>query len=125
MISAYVITPLVVGMVLSYLWLIDNFWLRHVFTEDHKPAVHTRIVILGGGFGGLYSALHFDKTIAADPTVEVTLVSRENFLLFTPMLHEVAAGELDLSDIVSPLRQNAQQRALLQADVDSIDLETR
>jgi NADH dehydrogenase FAD-containing subunit len=46
------------------------------------------VVILGGGFGGLYSALHLDKTIAADPTVEVTLVSRENFALFTPMLHE-------------------------------------
>jgi hypothetical protein len=82
-------------MVLSYLWLIHDFWLRHVFTEDHKPG-----------------ALHFDKTIAADPTVEVTLVSRENFLLFTPMLHEVAAGDLDLSDIVSPLRQMLKKRAL-------------
>ena len=75
MISAYVITLFLFGMVLSYLWLIHHFWLRHVFTEDRKPAVHTRIVILGGGFGGLYSALHFDKTIAADPTVEVTLVN--------------------------------------------------
>ncbi len=125
MITAYVITPLVFGIVLAYLWLIHHFWLRHVFTEDHKPAVHTRIVILGGGFGGLYSALHFDKTIAADPTVEVTLVSRENFLLFTPMLHEVAAGDLDLSDIVSPLRQMLKNVRFLQADVDSIDLETR
>ena len=75
MISAYVITLLVFGMVLSYLWLIHHFWLRHVFTKDDKPAVHAKIVILGGGFGGLYSALHFDKTIATDPTVEVTLVS--------------------------------------------------
>jgi hypothetical protein len=105
MISAYAVILLVFGLVLSYLGVIHRFWLRDVFREDHKPAVRTRIVILGGGFGGLYSALHFEKTIAADPTVEVTLVSRENFVLFTPMLHEVAAGDLDLSDIVCPLRQ--------------------
>ena len=87
--------------------------------------VKTRIVILGGGFGGLYSARHFEKTIAADPTVEVTLVSRENFVLFTPMLHEVAAGDLDLSDIVCPLRKMLKQVRFLQADVEGIDLEMR
>ena len=90
-----------------------------------KPSVNTRIVILGGGFAGLYSALHFEKTIAADPTVEVTLVSRENFVLFTPMLHEVAAGDLDPSDIVCPVRPMLKRARFLQADVDSIDLETR
>jgi NADH:quinone reductase (non-electrogenic) len=88
-----------------------------------KPTVNTRVVILGGGFAGLYSALHFEKTIAADPTVEVTLVSRENFVLFTPMLHEVAAGDLDPSDIVCPLRPMLKRVRFLQADVDSIDLE--
>jgi NADH dehydrogenase len=89
------------------------------------PTVKTRIVILGGGFAGLYSALHFEKTIAADPTVEVTLVSRENFVLFTPMLHEVAAGDLDPSDIVCPLRPMLKHVRFLQADVDGIDLEAR
>jgi NADH dehydrogenase len=63
-------------------------------TESLAPFAKTRVLILGGGFGGLYAALHLDKTIAADPNVEVTLVSRENFVLFTPMLHEVAAGDL-------------------------------
>jgi len=82
-------------------------------------------VILGGGFGGLYSALHFEKTIALDPTIEVTLVSRENFVLFTPMLHEVAAGDMDLSDIVCPLRQMLKHVRFLQADVDGIDLDAR
>ena len=105
MMSSYAIILLVFGIVLSYLWLIHHFWLRHVFNQDHKPAVRTRIVILGGGFGGLHSALHFEKTIATDPEIEVTLVSRENFALFTPMLHEVAAGDLEMSDIVSPLRK--------------------
>jgi NADH:quinone reductase (non-electrogenic) len=93
--------------------------------SQHSHAGPTRIVILGGGFGGLYAALHLEKTVAADPTVEVTLVSRENFVLFTPMLHEVAAGDLDPSDIVCPLRSMLKRVRFLQADVDGIDLEAR
>jgi len=63
----------------------------------------TRIVIAGGGFAGLYAAMHFDKRLARRADVEVTLISRENFILFTPMLHEVAAGDLYPGDIVNPL----------------------
>ena len=44
-----------------------------------------RVLILGGGFGGLYAALEFEKR--TDPRFEVTVVNRENFFLFTPMLH--------------------------------------
>jgi hypothetical protein len=62
--SPHVIVLVVFKIVLSYVWIIHRVWLRHVFREDHKPTVQTRIVILGGGFGGLYSALHFEKTIA-------------------------------------------------------------
>jgi hypothetical protein len=123
--SAYFVTLLVFGIVLTYIWLIHRFWLHDVFREDHKPAVRTRIAILGGGFGGLYSALQFEKTVAADLTVEVTLVSRENFVLFTPMLHEVAAGDLDPSDIVSPLRQMLKRVRFLQAEVHHIEVEAR
>ena len=94
-------------------------------SSTKRPTVHTRIVILGGGFGGLYAALHLDKTIASDPGIEVTLVSRENFVLFTPMLHEVAAGDMDLADIVRPLRPMLKHVRFLQADVDGIDLEAR
>src|ERR1700745_1426256 len=65
----------------------------------------TRIVIGGGGFAGLYAAIHFDKRLARRADVEVTLISRENFILFTPMLHEVAAGDLYPGDIVNPLRR--------------------
>ena len=65
----------------------------------------TRIVIAGGGFAGLYAAMHFDKRLARRADVEVTLISRENFILFTPMLHEVAAGDLYPGDIVNPLRR--------------------
>ena len=84
-----------------------------------------RVLILGGGFGGFYAAHYLDKTLAADPSVEVTLVSRENFLLFTPMLHEVAAGDLDVSDIVSPPRQVLKHVEFLEAEVAGIDLNER
>jgi len=91
-------------------------------SDVQEPAARTRVLILGGGFGGLYAALHLDQTIAAAPNVEVTLVSRENFVLFTPMLHEVAAGDLEMSDIVSPLRQMLKHVNFLEADVEAIDL---
>ena len=50
---------------------------------DTTPAL-TRIVIAGGGFAGLYAAMHFDKRLAHRADVEVTLISHENFILFTP-----------------------------------------
>ena len=65
----------------------------------------TRVLILGGGFAGLYTAIRLKKTLARDPDIEVTLVNRENFFLFTPMLHEVAASDLDLTTIVNPARK--------------------
>src|SRR5215468_11679737 len=85
----------------------------------------TRIVIAGGGFAGLYAAMHLDKTIARTSEAEVVLVSRENFIVFTPMLHEVAAGDLQPSDIVSPLRRILRHVTVVQAEVDAIDLRTR
>ena len=65
----------------------------------------TRILILGGGFGGVYAALEMEKHLARRPDVEVTLVKCDNFFLFTPMLHEVAASDLDLTHIVNPIRK--------------------
>jgi NADH dehydrogenase len=82
----------------------------------------TKILILGGGFGGVYAALRLDKTLARRADVEVTLVSCDNFLLFTPMLHEVASGDLNPSDIVNPIRRMLKRVQFLQADVRSIDL---
>jgi NADH:quinone reductase (non-electrogenic) len=84
-----------------------------------------RIVILGGGFGGLYAALHLDRTVARDTEVDVLLVDRQNFLAFTPMLHEVAAGSLDPSSIVVPIRQALRNVGFLQAETTAVDFEAR
>jgi NADH dehydrogenase len=85
----------------------------------------TRIVIAGGGFAGLYAAMHFDKRLARRADVDVTLISRENFILFTPMLHEVAAGDLYPGDIINPLRRILRHVKVVEADVQAIDLNAR
>jgi NADH dehydrogenase len=85
----------------------------------------TRIVIAGGGFAGLYAAMHFEKRLARRADVEVTLISRENFILFTPMLHEVAAGDLYPGDIVNPLRRILRHVKVVEAEVGVIDLNLR
>ena len=82
----------------------------------------TKIVIAGGGFAGLYAAKYLDKHVARRPDVEVTLIARENFILFTPMLHEVAAGDLAPGDIVNPLRRILRHVNVIAADVREVDL---
>src|SRR5262249_6799862 len=83
----------------------------------------SRVLILGGGFAGLYAGMRLDKTVTRFPDVEVTLVNRENFFLFTPMLHEVAASDLDITHIVNPIRKLLWHVKFFHGEVDFIDLE--
>jgi NADH dehydrogenase len=85
----------------------------------------TKVVIAGGGFAGLYAAKYLDKHLARQSDVEVTLIARENFILFTPMLHEVAAGDLAPGDIVNPLRRILRHVNVIEADVADVDLTAR
>src|SRR5271170_4318988 len=82
----------------------------------------TRILILGGGFGGVYAARHLDKTLGPDSEIEITLVSRENYFLFTPLLHEVAASDLEITNIVSPVRELVRHVKFFCGDAESLDL---
>jgi NADH dehydrogenase len=83
------------------------------------------IVILGGGFGGLHAALKLEKYIGRVHGLTVTLINRENFFLFTPMLHEVAAGDLDLTTIVNPVRKLLRKVNFFEGEVEGIDLENK
>jgi NADH dehydrogenase len=97
-----------------------------VFTNSNlvaqSAAGKRRILILGGGFGGAYTALHLEKRLARVPDVEILLAARENFVLFTPMLHEVAGGDVALTDIVQPLRKMLRRTRVVIVDIESIDL---
>jgi len=91
--------------------------------RNSKPT--KRILILGSGFGGLYTALHLEKKLRREAAVEITLVNRENFFLFTPMLHEVAAGDLDLTHIVNPVRKLLRRTHFFNGNIRSINLKER
>jgi NADH:ubiquinone reductase (H+-translocating) len=90
--------------------------------QEMSKSPTKRVLILGGGFAGLYVAMQLEKTLARDPDVKVTLISRENFFLFTPMLHEVAASDLDLITIVNPIRKMLKRVSFFTGEVESIDL---
>ncbi len=82
-----------------------------------------RVVIIGGGFGGLYAA----KALKRAP-VSVTLVDRRNFHLFQPRLYQVATGGLSPADICAPLRsvvKRQQHTAVVMAEVTDIDARDR
>ena len=98
---------------------------KNSWNENNEPGKKTRIIIAGGGFAGLYAAKQLDRTLARRKEVEVTLISRENFILFTPMLHEVAAGDLAPSDIVNPLRRILRSVNVVRAEIQAIELPTK
>ncbi len=84
-----------------------------------------RIVILGGGFGGAYTARRLEKICKGRQDVEVVLVSRDNFLLMTPLLFEVCSGTLDIRDCAFPIRAFLRRTRFAEATVQGVDLERR
>jgi NADH dehydrogenase len=83
------------------------------------------VLVLGGGFGGVEAARCLERMLGTRADVDVTLVSRDNFFLFTPMLHEVAASDVDITHIVSPLRALLHRTTVIVGDVTAIDLQRR
>ena len=84
----------------------------------------TRVVVLGGGFAGLETARRLQKLFPSGD-LHLTLVNRENHFLFTPMLHEVAASDLDITHIVSPVRKLLRSGVFFAGEVTGIDLDAR
>jgi NADH:ubiquinone reductase (H+-translocating) len=91
--------------------------------DSHAPK--TRILILGGGFGGVYTARHPERLCKRRPDVEIVLVSRDNFLVMTPLLFEVCSGTLDSRHCSFPIRAFLRGTRFGEAIVERIDLERR
>jgi NADH:ubiquinone reductase (H+-translocating) len=80
---------------------------------------------LGGGFGGMTTAENLERVFGADRSVDFTLVSETNALLFTPMLAEVAGSSLEPTHISSPLRTSLRRTQVVRGKATQIDLERR
>ena len=94
-------------------------------TSSRAAKQPVRVVILGGGFAGMGAAQRFEELHRRDETLDVTLVSRSNFLLFTPMLAEVASSGLDAQAISAPIRVACPHTRFRHADVQAVDAEAK
>lgn len=83
-----------------------------------------RVVILGGGFGGVYTARHLEKDLKSDE-VSIRLVNRENYWVYQPMLPEVISGSIGITDVVSPIRHLCTRTQLVMREVEEIDLKKK
>jgi NADH dehydrogenase len=80
-----------------------------------------KIVILGGGYGGVECTRKLEKYFRNDDDIEIVLISEDNFLLFTPMLPQVAAGILATRHIVMPIRTIIKKTTFYEGRVKNID----
>jgi NADH dehydrogenase FAD-containing subunit len=83
-----------------------------------------RILILGAGFAGIATARGLEKQLRADEA-EITVVGRDNFSLFTPMLPEVSAGGLETRHVATPVRAQLRRAQYVLGDVVAIDLDAQ
>lgn len=84
-----------------------------------------RIVILGGGFGGVYTAMYLEKLLGRRDDFEIALVNKENYFVFQPMLAEVVSGNVGLTDIVSPIRRMLKKTDLHVREIQEVDLKNK
>jgi NADH dehydrogenase len=85
----------------------------------------TRIVILGGGFGGVYTAYHLEKRMDSRHPLEITLISRDNYFLMTPLLFEAGSGILEPRHAVNPLRSLLKKSRFVEGEIQSVDFERK
>lgn len=84
-----------------------------------------RVVILGGGFAGVYTAMALERALSRRDDFEIALVNRENYFVFQPMLPEVVSGGIGITDLVSPIRSLLPRTELHVREVEAVDLERR
>jgi NADH dehydrogenase len=92
----------------------------------NQDAVTTpaRILVLGGGFAGIATVQGLERRLRPDEA-KITLVSRDNFALFTPMLPEVPSGAIELRHIVTPVRAELKRTEFMLGEVTALDLDAK
>lgn len=84
-----------------------------------------RVLLLGGGFGGVATAQHLRHHFKRDPAVEITLVNRDNFFVFVPLLASAASGSIETLHILNPIRRMIPGIPFRAEEVMDIDLHRR
>ena len=84
-----------------------------------------KILILGGGFGGINVLKSIQNKFKNEPNIRISIVSKDNYFLYTPMLPQVSSGLIHPSDITIPIRKLCKQAEFYQASISSIDLEQK
>ena len=85
------------------------------------PGTKKKVLILGGGFAGMYTAKHLENLLRPEEA-EISLVNLENYSVYQPMLPEVISGSIGLTDVVSPIRRICTRSHLIMRNVEDIDL---
>jgi NADH dehydrogenase len=83
-----------------------------------------KVLILGGGFAGVYTARCLERLLRPDEA-SITLVNRENYWVYQPMLPEVISGSIGLTNVVSPIRRFCPRTNLIMREVEDIDLKNQ
>ncbi|HET6799707.1 MAG TPA: NAD(P)/FAD-dependent oxidoreductase [Nitrososphaeraceae archaeon] len=104
---------------------VDSLQQHLEFVHGSKPIHPKRILILGGGFAGVEVLRRLQDRFQNDVSIDITMVSKDNFLLFTPMLHEVASGMIETRHIVTPIRAFCNRAKFYAARVKLIDLKNK
>jgi NADH dehydrogenase len=122
----WVLFGALLGAILQIASDVAGFVFGPEITPTASPSVNPiRIVILGGGFGGMKTAECLERELPGHAAVSISLVSETNALLFTPMLAEVAGSSLEPSHISVPLRSSLRRTHFVRGRVNGIDFEKR
>ncbi|MEM7008966.1 MAG: NAD(P)/FAD-dependent oxidoreductase [Thermodesulfobacteriota bacterium] len=84
-----------------------------------------RVLILGGGFAGLEAAETLEKIFSEKDNVQIDLISKDNYLVFTSMLAEVVSSSIEAKHVVIPIRECLKRATFKELAVQSIDLKTK
>src|SRR6476620_1083553 len=85
-----------------------------------------RILILGGGFAGVFAAYQLQKMIdRAGVNAKVAIVNRENFFVFYPMVPEIISGSIETEHVLNPIRRVAPKASLYVGEVTGVDVAER
>ncbi|MEE8554634.1 MAG: FAD-dependent oxidoreductase, partial [bacterium] len=108
------------ALLVSFVTNAAGRWRRPIATD--RPG---KILILGGGFAGVHCALRLERLLGRFTNVEVTLVHRESYFQFHPLLLEVVGGTIQPGNIVNPIRRICTRTQFFHGEATSIDTDAR